>query len=391
MGYNNECFGIFAGGGVRGSAYIGALKALEELNISFIGYAGTSVGAIVASLVAVGYSYRELQDLMLTMNYQQFKDLYLPFKKDFGFFKGDGVYNWLKTNIEAKFFEKNPEIRPKNSVTFRDIQKDLIIVATDISNGTFKEYSRVKTPDVEVAQAVRASCSIPGFFKPVWECETCLVDGDVVNNFPLWKNSSDVIKNTNAKILEFRLEGTEKPKEITGFLDYFSAILEATYNISTDILDEFNGKNHQFEIIRIDAGKTKIIDFGISLEEKEELLKSGYNSVKKYFNYDLEEKNKNISKIYEKILFQLEILKELVAKNKAVEALATLSSLSIYFTENKNYIHKAVYNSFLEFQHSFQDNIYMLNFLKLNMLRNKKNMVVSLEKLILNLKLYLDI
>jgi len=388
MGYNNECFGIFAGGGVRGSAYIGALKALDELQINFIGYAGTSVGAIVASLVSVGYSYSELQELMFTMNYQQFKDLYLPFKKDFGFFKGDGVYNWLKNNIENKFFQNNPDVFPKNSVTFRDIKKDLIIIATDISNGTFKEYSRVKTPDVEVAHAVRASCSIPGFFKPVWECETCLIDGDVINNFPIWKNSSEVIKNTNAKVLEFRLEGTEKPKEITGFLDYFSAILEATYNISTDILEEFNGKNHQFEIIRIDAGKTKIIDFGISNDEKEELVKSGYNSVVKYFNYNLTEKNKNISKIYNKIIFQLEILKELVAKNKAVEALAALSFLSIYFTENKDYIHKAVYGSLLEFQHSFQDNMYMLKFLKLNLLRNKKEMTSSIEKIILNLQEY---
>ena len=64
MGNKKEYFAIFAGGGVRGTAYIGALKALEELNINLTGYASSSVGAIVASLISVGYNHEELKKLL---------------------------------------------------------------------------------------------------------------------------------------------------------------------------------------------------------------------------------------------------------------------------------------------------------------------------------------
>jgi len=385
MGEKKEYFGIFAGGGVRGTAYIGALKALSELNITLTGYASSSVGAVVASHMAVGYNYDEMRDLLLNVNYQQFKDLYLPFGKDFGFFKGDGVYYWIKENIEKKFYaDKEPgtEIKP---VTFRNLKKDLIIIATDVSNSSFKEFSRVKTPDVEIAYAARVSVSIPGFFKPIWENDRCMVDGDVINNFPIWKESSDIIANTNSKILEFRLEGSEKPKEITGFMDYFSAILETSYNISTELLEAKYGKNDQFDIIRIDTGKTKIIDFNISNQNKEELILSGFESVKRYFDHDLVKKKKNINKMYEKILEQLYLVKEFVAKNKAKDCLIIIGGLSIYFAENKDYLHRGIYNQFLELQSLFQDSIYRLNFFHLSILRDRKNLIAKIDKLIIDL------
>lgn len=382
MGDNKEYFVIFAGGGVRGTAYIGAIKALEELNVSITGFASSSVGAIVASLVAVGYTHEELKDLLLGVNYQRFQDLYIPFKKDFGFFKGDGVYYWIKKNIERKFYADKDSGIKKRPVTFNDINKNLIIIATDVTNGSFKEFSRIKTPDVEIAHAVRASVSIPGFFKPVWENDRCLVDGDVINNFPIWKDSCDILANTNLKILEFRLEGSEKPKQISCFLDYFSAILETSYNISTDLLETKYGKNDQFDLIKIDTGKIKIIDFNISNEEKEELIFNGFDSVKKYFNYDLVKKKRNIAAIYEKILNQLKELKTLASKNKAKDCLIIIGGLSIYFAENRDYIHRGLYCQFIELQSMFQDSVYTLKFFKFNILRDRKNLTSKIDRMI---------
>lgn len=382
MGHQKEYFAIFAGGGVRGTAYIGALQALQTLDIKLTGYASSSVGAIIAALISVGYNHEELKDLLLNVNYQRFKDLYLPFGKDFGFFKGDGVYYWIKKNIEKKFYANKDAGFEKKPVTFHDVDKDLIIIATDVTNGSFKEYSRIKTPDIEIAHAVRASVSIPGFFKPVWENDKCLVDGDIINNFPIWKDSSDILANTNSKILEFRLEGTEKRKEISCFLDYFSAILETSYNISTEMLDEKYGKNDQFDVIRIDAGKTKIIDFNISNEHKEELIISGFESVKKYFNYDLVKKKRNINKIYEKILNQLQDLKKIASWHKAKDCLIIIGELSIYFAENKDYIHRGIYNQFIELQGLLPESIYTFKFFKLNILRDRKNLTARINKLI---------
>lgn len=384
MGDKKEYFAIFAGGGVRGTAYIGALKALEELDINLTGYASSSVGSIIAALIAVGYSHEELKKILFSINYQRFQDLYLPFGKDFGFFKGDGVYYWIKKNIEKKFYENKDSV--KKPVTFQDVDKDLIIIATDVSNGRFKEYSRIKTPDIEIAHAVRASVSIPGFFKPVWENDKCLVDGDLINNFPVWKDSSDILANTNSKILEFRLEGSENPKKISCFLDYFSAILETSYNTSTDLLEAKYGKNDQFDIIRIDSGKTKIIDFNISNEQKEELIINGFESVKKYFVYDFVKKKRNINKIYEKIIDQLKELEGLVFWNKTTHCSIIIGSLCIYFAENKDYIHRGIYSQFIELQNLILKSVYTFKYLKLNILRDRKNLTARINKLISDLQ-----
>jgi len=382
MSSNKEYFAIFAGGGVRGTAYIGALKALEELKIGLNGYASSSVGAVFASLLAVGYSYGELKELILNVDYQQFRDLYLPLPgKDFGVFKGDSVYFWLKENIEKKFYENQnySEIKP---VTFKDLNTDLIIIATDISYTNFKEYSRVKTPDTEIAHAVRTSISIPGFFKPVWENNSCLVDGDVINNFPIWKETSEIISNTNLNILEFRLEATEKPREITGILDYLSALIDTNYNIATDILEAQYGKNDQFDIVRIDTGKTKMIDFNISNDEKEILINQGYDSVNKYFNYDRMIKKQNIAKIYEKMTTKLKTLKNLVQKNKSKDALSKVGKLSIYFAENKDFIHKKIYNDFLEIQKLILKNAHTINYIGLDIMRERKIINSKIDVLI---------
>jgi NTE family protein len=389
MSRKQKYFAIFAGGGVRGTAYIGALKALNEVNVELTGYASSSVGAVIASLLAVGHSPAELQALLLGVNYQQFRDLHLPFGKDFGFFKGDGLYNWLKENIEAKFYGEDNLCKVK-PVTFSDLDKDLIVIATDVSNAGFKEYSRVKTPDVEIAHAVRASVSVPGFFKPVWEQDSCLVDGDVINNFPIWKESSDIIANTNTKILEFRLEGEEQPKEISGFMNYFSAILETSYNISTGILENKFGKNDQFDVIRIDTGRIRIIDFNISNQNKKQLIENGFNSVKKYFNYDLVKKRRAILSIYEKVLAQAKTLREHIIKNKIQDSFVVLGSLSIYFTENKDYIHKNIYCQFLELQNFFMNNVHELKVFKFNIFRNKKDILEKVEKLIVALEELVD-
>ena len=83
---NLEYTCIFGGGAIRGVAYIGALKAIDELNISIKTLAGSSVGAIFAGLLAVGYTTKEIEEIILKVNYELFKDL--QFGRDLGISKG---------------------------------------------------------------------------------------------------------------------------------------------------------------------------------------------------------------------------------------------------------------------------------------------------------------
>ncbi len=380
-----DCFCILAGGGVRGTAYIGAIKALQEMDIKISGMAGSSAGAIFSSLYTVGYSCDEIKDLINEVSYQSFTDLYIPMGKDFGFFKGDGVYYWLREKIGKKFHGEgwNESFPP---VTFKDLDKELLVIASDVSYTKFKEYNKVKTPDVEVAHAVRASISVPGFFKPVWEHDRCLVDGDVISNFPLWKVESDMLSYTNLKILEFRLESSEKPRTIDNVLDYFNAIIDTNYSIASDLLCQDFGKNDQFEIIKIDTGKIKILDFGISNEQKQELIQNGYNSVKKYFNYDLIDKQRKVSQIYEKINQNLKTLRKNINSNKIPESFINLGALSICFAENKGFVHKFIYREFIDLQTQFQNNLFSVKYLNIQLLRNKKDIVLKIDKILAEIK-----
>ena len=114
-------FCIFGGGGIRGTAYSGAIQALEELEIQITGLAGSSVGAVVAGLLAFNYSHNEIEDIFENINFSFFNDLNLKIGKDFALSKGDNFYLWMKNKIENKFYKDNDE--EKNPVRFKDLEQ----------------------------------------------------------------------------------------------------------------------------------------------------------------------------------------------------------------------------------------------------------------------------
>ena len=90
---------IFGGGAVRGIAYVGALQALDELNINIDILAGSSVGSIVAALVAVGYSPDEINDIFMQVNFELFRDIHFGINKDFAISKGNVFTDWVRDLI----------------------------------------------------------------------------------------------------------------------------------------------------------------------------------------------------------------------------------------------------------------------------------------------------
>ena len=66
---------LFGGGAIRGLAYVGAIRALEELGIEYDALGGSSVGSIIAALVAVGYKSYEIENFFMKVNFDLFKDI----------------------------------------------------------------------------------------------------------------------------------------------------------------------------------------------------------------------------------------------------------------------------------------------------------------------------
>lgn len=159
--------GLALGVGVAyGFCHIGVLKVIEEENIPVDVISGSSVGALIASLWAIGKSSEEI--LEITGEFKEPKfiwgliDLTLPF---LGFIKGNKLYNFLKRHLGDK--------------TFHDVKLPLKIIASDVKRKEPKILERGL-----LADAIMASCTMPGVFMPFKFNEGMLFDGGVINPLP---------------------------------------------------------------------------------------------------------------------------------------------------------------------------------------------------------------
>lgn len=194
---------LFGGGAIRGVSYIGAIKALEELGISPTTFAGSSVGSIIAAMLAVGYTAEEMKDIFLKCNFDLFKDISIGLGPIFALSKGEVFLEWVRELIEKKFYGDKYKKGLNRAVTFKDIKNNLVVITTNLSNFECKEFSRFETPDYEIASAVRISCCMPGLMKPIEYNKTLLVDGDLQKSWPMWKLSKNLLL-PDERILEFR-------------------------------------------------------------------------------------------------------------------------------------------------------------------------------------------
>lgn len=149
-----------------GFCHIGVLKVVEEENIPIDAISGSSIGAVIAGLWATGRSSDEI--LEITKEFREskyiwnFVDLTLPF---IGFIKGEKLYNFLKKHFGNR--------------TFHDIKVPLKIIATDVK----RKESHVIEKGL-LADAIMASCAMPGVFRPFKVKEEMLFDGGVINPLP---------------------------------------------------------------------------------------------------------------------------------------------------------------------------------------------------------------
>ena len=160
----NEKYGlVLSGGGVRGVAQIGAIKALEENGIFPTVISGTSAGAVVGAFYAAEYSWEEMLDFFRTTTLFSFHNF--PFRKP-------GLIDTEKfVHILKKYF-------PDDS--FEVLKKKLYVTATDMLRNKMEIYH-----NGELITPLLASAAFPGVFSPVSMNDSVYSDGGITNNFPV--------------------------------------------------------------------------------------------------------------------------------------------------------------------------------------------------------------
>ncbi len=188
---------VLSGGSAHGFAHVGVLTVLEELRVPVDVVAGTSMGSVVGGLYASGMSPAEMERLLLTTDWEDLLDDRpsrdrLSYRR-----KQDDVLNYvdLEMGLTRKgiafpsgliagqklgFLLKALTLGTVGTESFDELPIPFRCVATDIATG-----EKVVLSDGSLAEAIRASMSIPGVFSPVPRGERLLVDGGLVENLPV--------------------------------------------------------------------------------------------------------------------------------------------------------------------------------------------------------------
>ncbi len=165
------------GGGARGYAHLGVIKALQEANIPVDVIAGTSMGALIGAVYATECRVDEAEDIATNIQWGQLlhlADLTIPSR---GVIAGNRVEKYFNTLIMERDFDQ--------------LKKDLVVIATDIRTG---ETVQIKSGPV--ARAVRASIALPGIFCPVESEGRLLVDGTITAPVPV-----EAVKEAGAELI----------------------------------------------------------------------------------------------------------------------------------------------------------------------------------------------
>ena len=227
---------VLSGGGAKGVAHIGVLKVLEEAGIPIDYIAGTSMGAIVGALYAIGYDAHIMDSLVrkqdwifllsdkvyrynLPFSEKEVNEKYLisipinnnrEIKMPSGFISGQNIYN-LFSDLTIGYHD---------SLNFDRLPIPFACVASNLVDGKEVVLDRGSLP-----LSMRASMAIPGVFAPVLKNGMVLVDGGISNNFP-----ADLAKQMGADILigvdvQAELRDAEGLESVTGIIDQMTSFL----------------------------------------------------------------------------------------------------------------------------------------------------------------------
>ena len=161
---------VLGGGGARGFAHVGVLKALREANVPIDMVVGTSMGAIIGSLYCSGVELEEIEKIATYIKWDDISNL--------------SSVSLLKMLVSEKLLSTQKMEKYINKMIgdkyFFKLNIPFACVATDIKTG-----EKIIFKEGEVASAARASATIPGIFEPVQYRQRFLVDGGIVENIPV--------------------------------------------------------------------------------------------------------------------------------------------------------------------------------------------------------------
>jgi len=264
---------VFSGGGMRVIAYLGVLQVLEEQSLlkHVREFCGVSAGAFVALMLALKYSLNIIKRFCFEYDFSNVRtlepDTILEFTETYGLDSGERLQKLIEKILKHK------NLPPK--ATFKSLP-GLRLWASDLQNSCLIEFSLTKTPDIEIAFALRASMAFPIYFVPLKHPQTghLLADGGIYDNYPILSLTPQEQQDAIGIVFEW----AKLPIEIPDVSKYISLLFTGYYMPSYQELI----KQHRNKTIVIPCGEFPSLHFEATNEEKEGLVEHGRKATLKF-------------------------------------------------------------------------------------------------------------
>lgn len=167
---------VLGGGGLRGLAHVGALKAIRALKIPVHEYLGTSMGSLICALAAGGMDIQEMERLALDLKSEDILDLRLFHFVRRGLrasslYSGERLHSYIESIIPID--------------SFKLLDTPLLVNSVELRRGEEVYWGSEGLNDIPVHEAVYSSCALPGIFPPLKVGDSYYIDGGVVTNLPI--------------------------------------------------------------------------------------------------------------------------------------------------------------------------------------------------------------
>ncbi len=294
---------VFAGGGAKGVAHLGAIWAFDKLGIKFKRLAGTSAGALTASIVAAGFDCDELLTELFDLNFMELRDGFWDQKlpriaklaaltTSYGMYDGETLQIWMEEVLAKKKANTFGRIPMGGVGMLSPLQKKdgprLSIMASDVSHScellmprdlVLDRYGNIRPNSFPVAAAVRMSVSVPYFFTPYKLSGSLIVDGAFATNLPL--ETFDAVDSDKVRwpTMGIKLGSTKPGKNSTKDLYHFGLAVFDTMRYGQSRMSYINYPTRMSRLIEVETEDVRTLDFDISKQKKENLFLNGARSV----------------------------------------------------------------------------------------------------------------
>ncbi len=306
---------VLEGGGVKGIALAGAVAELARAGYRFPRVAGTSAGAmagsVLAALQARGEPLERITDIASSVDYAKFRDrglvgrllgplgfiddgFSLVFRD--GIFRGDYVHDWLASTLGDLGVETFGDLRVDDPAGDGDVHHaySLVVTASDLSRQRFVQlpwdYAEYGLdPDEQpVADAVRASLSMPFFYQPVSlkgpRGTATLVDGGLLSNYPIdifdRRDTFPPRWPTIGVRLSARRSDTGPIDAVDGLVPLALSLVETS--LSAWQAERSSSRCNLARSMFVDTSAVSSTDFGVTDEQRDRLLAEGEDAARRF-------------------------------------------------------------------------------------------------------------